>query len=77
LGFVFACWFWFFAVFWSTACDGQHQNPSGVTAMGTFLIFVVRASPLATFDSAMLPSEDYDQFCYQLIDLSSDARELN
>jgi len=52
---VFACWFWFFAVFWSTAWDGQHQNPSGVTAMGTFLIFVVRASRLAVaaFNSAM------------------------
>lgn len=48
------CWFWFFTVFWSTVCDGQHQNPSGVTAIGTVLNFVARASRLPTLNSAML-----------------------
>jgi hypothetical protein len=47
------CWFWFFAVFCSTVCDGQHQNPSGVTAMGTFLNFVARGSRPPTLNSAI------------------------
>jgi hypothetical protein len=56
------CWFWFFAVFCSTVCDGQHQNPSGVTAIGTFLNFVARGSRPPTLNSAILLEEAYEEW---------------
>ena len=54
--------FWVLRLFWNTTGEGQHQNPSGVTAIGTFLILVWPCSTLVSLISAMyLPRVSHTQ----------------
>lgn len=45
--------FWALRLFWNTTGEGQHQNPSGVTAIGTFFILVWPCSILVSLIPAM------------------------
>ena len=45
--------FCIFVAFWNPTGEGQHQKPSGVTAIGTFLILVCPCSTFGTLISAM------------------------